>query len=78
MVTLVVELPKPLTPEEVSAINDGRLRLYVYGIAKYVANVFDKPKHYTWHWCYWYDPKRPTPDAMLLTVCPEHNYTSVE
>jgi hypothetical protein len=77
MVTMMTAWPMPLTVEQSNDINAGLLKLYIYGIAKYSDDILDQPRHYTWRWCYWYDPNRPRPDAMLLTACPEHNNTSI-
>jgi hypothetical protein len=74
---LAVELAFPLTAEMITSIDDGKLTLYVYGLSEYYDDTLDKPRKYTLHWCNFYESMKK-PDNLALSVCREHNYTSVE
>lgn len=71
-ITAPVQLQRALTIDEVEAVNDGRLKLFVYGIAEYTDPTFVTPRRLRWRWCYFYNPKSVRQDG-LLWICPVHN-----
>src|SRR5271157_4230997 len=48
------------------------------GRAIYYDNTLEKLKKYTSYWCNYYSPLDDGSDKLLLAVCPEHNYTTIE
>jgi len=72
------KLTRLLTAVELKGIEEGRIYIYVYGRAVYHDNVLDKPRTYTWYFCDYYSPLDDGSDRLLLGVCPEHNYTTIE
>lgn len=73
---LALKLSFPLTAEHITAINDGTLTLFAYGISEYYDSILDKPRKNTLYWCVYYDVTKT--DKLPMVVCPEHNYTTID
>lgn len=72
-VSSVSGFSEALSEEQLKAISEQRMFIWVYGLIEYWDETFEKPRRHLRQFCSFYLPTSSDPQS--LGVCPENNKT---